>query len=143
MSWGKLRSRRSLVAAMLPSTRELLRHMCQLSGLGEDDVAARTRARRARRLLKVCKRGMFLFSSRRSHLHATGCWQSGAHSLLACTYLHACSRACMRMCMHAPARCTCRASQPKLHALSVCGVTMHMHCTCPLLDGHMNTMNHA
>jgi hypothetical protein len=42
-----------MVSALIPRARELLLHMRQLSQLAADDPAARARARRAKRLLKV------------------------------------------------------------------------------------------
>lgn len=50
---GKLRCRRWMVNAMIPRTRELLLHVRQLSQLAADQPAARARARRTKRLLKV------------------------------------------------------------------------------------------
>ncbi len=42
-----------MVNAMIPRTRELLLHVRQLSQLAADQPAARARARRTKRLLKV------------------------------------------------------------------------------------------
>jgi hypothetical protein len=43
-----------MIGALIPQTRELLQHVRKLSQLGgDDDAAARARARRARRSLKV------------------------------------------------------------------------------------------
>ena len=49
-----MRCRRWMIGTLIPQTRELLQHVRKLSQLaGDVDAAARARARRARRSLKV------------------------------------------------------------------------------------------
>jgi hypothetical protein len=95
VGWGKLRARRGMVGAMLPRARELLKHLCQIGALAGGGAAVRTRARRAKRLLKAralpCCAALLSWPSGLASLHMTmhagsmhACMHAKLHGMIQC-----------------------------------------------------------